>query len=95
MRNAGLRTPAGLCKAYAECDKPFVEMGKYGKQIKAADYAYIEQSDRLDFSIEFNAESDRITIFDGKNIKCMELHSVLSAGNTNKGKNLLREEREH
>ena len=59
----------GLCKAYAECDKPFVEMGKYGERIEAADHAYIEQGERLDFSIEFNEETDRITIFDGKNFE--------------------------
>ena len=57
----------GLCKAYAECDKPFVEMGKYGEWIKAADHASIEQGDRLDFSLEFNEETDQITIFDGEN----------------------------
>ena len=48
----------GLCKAYAECDRPFVEMGKYGELIELADYAYIEQGGRLDFSLEFNEETD-------------------------------------
>lgn len=55
----------GRCKAYAECGRPFVEMGKYGERIEAADHAYIEQGDKLDFSIEFNDETGRITIFDG------------------------------
>ena len=67
----------GLCKAYAECDKPFVEMGKYGERIEAADHAYIEQGDRLDFSIEFNEETDRITIFDGKNFEQKGLKETL------------------
>lgn len=67
----------GLCKAYAECDKPFVEMGKYGEQIEAADHAYIEQGDRLDFSIEFNEETDRITIFDGENFEHKGLRATL------------------
>lgn len=67
----------GLCKAYAECDKPFVEMGKYGGQIEAADHAYIEQGDRLDFSIEFNEEIDRITIFDGENFEHKGLRATL------------------
>ena len=48
----------GLCKAYAECDRPFVEMGKYGERIEAADHAYIQQGERLDFSLEFNEETD-------------------------------------
>lgn len=67
----------GLCKAYAECDKPFVEMGKYGERIEAADHAYIEQGDRLDFSIEFNEETDQITIFDGKDFEQKGLQETL------------------
>ena len=67
----------GLCKAYAECDKPFVEMGKYGERIEAADHAYIEQGNRLDFSIEFNEETDRITIFDGKDFEEKGLRETL------------------
>ena len=67
----------GLCKAYAECDKPFVEMGKYGERIEAADHAYIEQGERLDFSIEFNDETDQITIFDGENFEYKGLRATL------------------
>ncbi|RKJ63615.1 YodL domain-containing protein [Roseburia sp. 1XD42-69] len=67
----------GLCKAYAECDKPFVEMGKYGERIEAADHASIEQGDRLDFSIEFNEETDQITIFDGENFAYKGLRETL------------------
>ena len=67
----------GLCKAYAECDKPFVEMGKYGEWIKAADHASIEQGDRLDFSLEFNEETDQITIFDGENFAYKGLRETL------------------
>ena len=67
----------GLCKAYAECDKPFVEMGKYGERIEAADHAYIEQGKKLNFSLEFNEETDRITIFDGENFEYKELRATL------------------
>ncbi len=67
----------GLCKAYAECDKPFVEMGKYGERMEAADHAYIQQGNRLDFSIEFNEETDRITIFDGENFEHKGLRETL------------------
>ena len=67
----------GLCKAYAECDKPFVEMGKYGERIEVADHAYIEQGERLDFSIEFNDETDQITIFDGENFEYKGLRATL------------------
>ena len=67
----------GLCKAYAECDKPFVEMGKYGERIEAADHASIEQGSRLDFSIEFNEETDQLTIFDGENFEHKGLRAAL------------------
>jgi hypothetical protein len=52
-------------------------MGKYGERIEAADHAYIEQGDRLHFSIEFNEETDRITIFDGKNYEQKGLKETL------------------
>ncbi len=68
----------GLCKAYAECGKPFVEMRKYGERIEATDHAFIEQGDRLDFSIEFNEETDQITIFDGKNFEYKGLRETIS-----------------
>ena len=67
----------GLCKAYAECDKPFVEMGKYGERIEAADHASIEQGSRLDFSIEFNEETGQLTIFDGENVEHKGLRAAL------------------
>ena len=67
----------GLCKAYAECGKPFVEMGKYGERIEAADHAYIEQGNGLDFSIEFNEETNQITIFDGKDFEYKGLRETL------------------
>jgi predicted nucleotidyltransferase len=77
FRNTSGLDADGLCKAYAECDKPFVEMEKYGERIEAADHAYIEQGDRLHFSIEFNEETDRITIFDGKNYEQKGLKETL------------------
>ena len=65
---SGLDTDA-LCRAYGECQLPFVEMGQYGRWIDIGEYAQIQQSDRLAFSIEFNEETDRITIFDGENFE--------------------------
>ncbi len=65
---SGLDTDA-LCRAYGECRLPFVEMEQYGRWIDIGEYAQIQQSDRLAFSIEFNEETDRITIFDGKNFE--------------------------
>ena len=52
-------------------------MGKYGELIELADYAYIEQGGRLDFSLEFNEETDRITIFDGENFEQKGLRATL------------------
>ena len=66
-----------LCKAYAECDKPFVEMGQYGKPISEADYAYIQQGDRLSFSLEFDADKDAITISDGEHFDTKGLTETL------------------
>ncbi len=77
FRNTSGLDAKGLCKAYAECDKPFVEMGKYGERIGGADYAYIEQGDRLSFSIEFNEETDQITIFDGEKLEQKGLRATL------------------
>ena len=66
-----------LCKAYVECDKPFVEMGQYGKTISEADYAYIQQGDRLSFSLEFDADKDEITISDGEHFETKGLTETL------------------
>ena len=77
FRNTSGLDAEGLCKAYAECGKPFVEMGKYGERIEAADHAYIQQGEKLDFSIEFNEETDQITIFDGENFEYKGLRETL------------------
>ena len=66
-----------LCKAYAECDKPFVEMGQYGKPVSEADYAYIQQGDRLSFSLEFDVDKDEITISDGEHFETKGLTETL------------------
>ncbi len=66
-----------LCKAYAECDKPFVEMGQYGKRISEADYAYIQQGDKLSFSLEFDADKDEIIISDGEHFETKGLTETL------------------
>ena len=73
---SGLDTE-GLCRAYAECKLPFVDMGKYGERIDIGEFASIEQGERLDFSIGFNAETDRITIFDGENHEEKGLRATL------------------
>ena len=73
---SGLDTE-GLCRAYAECNLPFVDMGQYGEQIDIGEFARIEQGERLDFSVEFNAETDRITIFDKENHEEKELRATL------------------
>ncbi len=66
-----------LCKAYEECDKPFVEMGQYGKRISEADYAYIQQGDKLSFSLEFDADKDEIIISDGEHFETKGLTETL------------------
>ena len=40
----------------------------------------IEQGDRLDFSLEFNEETDQITIFDGEYFTCKGLRETLFSG---------------
>ncbi len=66
-----------LCKAYAECEKPFVEMGQYGERISEADFAYIQQGDRLSFSVEFDVDRDEITISDGEHFETKGLTETL------------------
>ena len=66
-----------LCKAYGECELPFVEMGKYGRWIDIGEFAAIQQSDRLAFSVEFNDETDEITIFDGENFEYKGLRETV------------------
>lgn len=58
-----------LCKAYGECELPFVEMGKYGKGISIEEFAEIQQSAKLGFSVEFDADNDEVIISDGKNFE--------------------------
>lgn len=66
-----------LCKAYGECELPFVEMGKYGRWIDIGEFAAIQQSDRLAFSVEFNDKTDEITIFDGENFEYKGLRETV------------------
>lgn len=58
-----------LCKAYAECEKPFVEMGQYGKRIDMGEFASIQQGERMSFSVEFDADNDEIIISDGEHFE--------------------------
>ena len=67
----------GLCKAYAGCGNPLADMGRYGERMEAADYAGMEQGERFDFSIEFNDETGKITIFDGENFICRGMREML------------------
>ena len=66
-----------LCKAYGECEKPFVDMGQYGKQIDIGDFASMQQSERIAFSVEFDADNDEITIFDGKEFEHKPLQETI------------------
>lgn len=66
-----------LCKAYAECEKLFVEMGQYGKQIDMGEFASIQQSERLSFSVEFDADNDEIIISDGEHFEHKGLAETL------------------
>ncbi|MCM1236622.1 MAG: YodL domain-containing protein, partial [Ruminococcus flavefaciens] len=66
-----------LCRAYGECKLPFVEMGQYGRWIDIGEYAQIEQSESLAFSVRFNDETDKITIFDGENFEYRGLHETV------------------
>lgn len=66
-----------LCKAYAECERPFVEMGQYGKRISEADFAHAQQGDDLTFSVEFDADKDEITISDGEHFNTKGLTETL------------------
>lgn len=66
-----------LCKAYGECEKPFVDMGQYGKQIDIGDFASIQQSERVAFSVEFDADNDEITIFDGREFEHKPLRETI------------------
>lgn len=67
-----------LCKAYADCDKPFVEMTRYGKQISEADYAYIQQGENVLFSVDFNADRDEITISEGERFETKGLKETVA-----------------
>lgn len=70
-----------LYKAYAECESPFMEMAKYGKEIEMGDFAYIQQGGRsgeeLAFSVEFNVDLDEITIGDGEGFETMPLSGTM------------------
>ena len=66
-----------LCRAYGGCDKPFVDMGQYGRWIDIGEYAAIEQGDRLAFSMQFDEETDKITIFDGENFEYRGLRETV------------------
>lgn len=66
-----------LCKAYAECEKPFVEMGQYGKRIDMGEFASIQQGERMSFSVEFDADNDEIIISDGEHFEHKGLAETL------------------
>ena len=67
-----------LCKAYEQCEKPFVDMGQYGNWISEPDYAWIQQGDKLLFSLDFNVDRDEIVISDGEHFERKGLRETLS-----------------
>lgn len=54
-----------LCKVYAACEKPYIDMEAYGEDVGIVEYALIEQRDGFLFSLEFNETLNTITFFDG------------------------------
>lgn len=69
-----------LCKTYARCKKPFVEMGQYGEPISGEAFAYLQQGDKLMFSVEFDADKDEFVISDGEHFETKTLFSDLEEG---------------
>lgn len=63
--NTSGKSSLELCKAYAGCRLPFVEMSAFGQLIEGIEYSFIQQSSELDFSVEFNVEKDMLEVFDG------------------------------
>ncbi len=58
-----------LCRAYAACNRPFVEMESYGERIEIAEFAYLQQGEKLLFSVEFDADKDEIVLSDGEHFE--------------------------
>lgn len=69
FENTGGLGAEALYSAYTECRLPFVEMERYGREIRIEEYAAIEQGMAFSFSLEFNSDEDEIVIFDG--MKCI------------------------
>lgn len=67
-----------LCKAYAFCEKPFIEMDVYGKWIDEAKFAAIQQGEP-EFTVEFNHDKNEVIIFDGKNFIHKNLQEYMEA----------------
>ncbi len=67
----------GLCRAYANCSHPFVDMERYGAELEIGDDADLEQRKNLSFSLTFNEEEDRIRIFDGEHVEEMGLQDTV------------------
>lgn len=65
-----------LYKAYCKSKKPFVDMARYGEQIRLDEFAAIQQSDSLDFSIEFDADEGCSDIFVGKKFESRPIRKV-------------------
>lgn len=68
-----------LCKAYGNCERPFVDMAQYGKPISIADFAAIQQGEHLDFSVSFDEDKNEITISDRDNFRYMDLKETVRA----------------
>jgi hypothetical protein len=60
--NISRKTENELIDAFGKLDKPFADMGIYGEQISAGDYANIRNGDNLYFALEFDMDKDMITL---------------------------------
>lgn len=63
----------GLYTAYKQCENPFVEMSQYGRHIGIEEFAAIQQGENFWFSVEFDADKDEVTIFDGEHCEYKQL----------------------
>lgn len=67
-----------VIKGYQKSNHPFIDMSKYGTSIQAYDFASIQQSDMLGYSLEFDEDNDSICISDGESFVYASLKKILS-----------------
>lgn len=61
--NISGKTGNELVDAFEKLDDPFVDMDMYGREIFAGEYSQIKEGERLVFSLEFDMDEDKITLF--------------------------------